>query len=104
MAKQKRSLTDRVNTTPSPTTTTTTTTEMTAEAQEQALQKLQSQSKPTKKKVRVSVDFPIELYERMKEDTDANGQTHRGFEIKTTFRSVYVIETVSKVISGPNRN
>jgi len=76
MAKQKRSLTDRVNTTPSPTTTTT---EMTAEAQEQALQKLQSQSKPTKKKVRVSVDFPIELYERMKEDTDANGQTHRGF-------------------------
>jgi hypothetical protein len=71
MAKQKRSLTDRINTTPA--------TEMTAEAQEKALQKLQSQSKSAKKKVRVSVDFPIELYERMKEDTDANGQTHRGF-------------------------
>ena len=71
MAKQKRSLTDRIKT-PTPS-------EMSAEAQEKALQKLRSNDKPAKKKVRVSVDFPIELYERMKEDTEANGQTHRGF-------------------------
>lgn len=73
MAKQKRSLTDRVASVPQ-------TTEVTAEAQENALNKLiATKAAKSKKKVRVSVDFPVDLYERMKKDTEANGQTHRGF-------------------------
>jgi hypothetical protein len=74
MAKAKRSLTDRVA---SPVIKSN---EVSAEAQEQALNKLIS-PKPVKaqKKIRVSVDFPTDLYERMKADTEANGQTHRGF-------------------------
>jgi len=73
MAKAKNRLTDRIKSQP---------TEMTAEAQEKALNQLKSTTeKPKKKKVRVSVDFPADLYERMKVDTEANGQTHRGFII-----------------------
>jgi hypothetical protein len=73
MAKQKRSLTDRVAPVAKAT-------ELTAEAQENALNKLiATKASKSKRKVRVSVDFPVDLYERMKEDTEANGQTHRGF-------------------------
>jgi len=75
MAQKKRSLADRVKT-PA-------TKSISAEAQEKALEQLKKGSTPskTKKKVRVSVDFPEDLYERMKEETEANGQTHRGFVI-----------------------
>lgn len=74
MAQKKRSLADRVKATPS--------TSISAEEQEKALEKLKKGSALNKKKkVRVSVDFPEDLYERMKEDTEANGQTHRGFII-----------------------
>ena len=74
MAKTRRSLADRVN--PQETK------EMTAEAQERALEGLKSgELKPKRKKVRVSVDFPRELYERMKATAEDRGQTHRGFII-----------------------
>lgn len=74
MAKTKRSLTDRVKTPEKQ--------EVTAEAQEKALERLKvGESKPKKKKVRVSVDFPEDLYERMKATAEDRGQTHRGFII-----------------------
>ncbi len=81
MAKKKRSLADRVNaqkTEAMPSATQ----EMTAEAQEKALEKLKvGEVKPKKKRVRVSVDFPSELYEQMKATAEDRGQTHRGFII-----------------------
>jgi len=74
MAKTKRSLTDRVNTPKEQV--------MTAEAQEKALEQLKvGETKAKKKKVRVSVDFPEDLYEKMKATAEDRGQTHRGFII-----------------------
>lgn len=75
MAQKKRSLADRVKTAANMS--------ISAEAQEKALEQLKKSSTPSeaKKKVRVSVDFPEDLYARMKEETEANGQTHRGFII-----------------------
>ena len=72
MAQKKRSLTDRVNANKKP--------EMTAAAQEMALKKLaERKNAPAKKKnVRVSVDFPEEVYAAMKEVAEMRGQTHRG--------------------------
>ncbi len=82
MAKAKRSLASRVNksTTGSPS----------IEAQEQALLKLQKtaplqenkrvvEKKPKSKKIRVSVDFPDDIYNVMKTDTQKKGQTLKGF-------------------------
>jgi hypothetical protein len=37
--------------------------------------------KPTGKTQRVTVDFPQEMYEQMKEETQLNGQTLRGFVV-----------------------
>lgn len=37
--------------------------------------------KSSEKKQRVTVDFPQAMYERMKEETNVNGQTLRGFVI-----------------------
>lgn len=75
MAQKKKSLADRIQASQKP--------KMTAAAQEQALKKLQDKSKaPEKKKnVRVSVDFPQEIYEAMKEVAEMRGQSHRGFII-----------------------
>lgn len=64
MTKKKNSLLDTVNTSPS------------VEEQEKALKKLQ---KKEKKYTRVSVDFPNELYGKMKGDTQRRGQTLKGF-------------------------
>ena len=80
MAKAKRSLASRVKKTiaESPS----------VEAQEQALLKLQKTApievqrggeESKKKKTRVSVDFPHDVYEVMKKDTQRKGQTLKGF-------------------------
>jgi len=82
MAKAKRSLASRVKKTKveSPS----------VEAQEQALLKLQKtapleqgniviEEKVKAKKTRVSVDFPSDVYEIMKKDTQRKGQTLKGF-------------------------
>lgn len=50
-----------------------------------------AEDKPRKKRVpaktqRVTVDFPQEMYERMKEETEMNGQTLRGFVISLVRR------------------
>lgn len=66
MAKKRKSLMDTVDNSPS------------IEEQEAALKKLRSQKKE-KKYTRVSVDFPHELYEQMKSDTQRRGQTLKGF-------------------------
>ncbi len=51
---------------------------MTAEEQEEALRELQQQDK--KKKVqRVTIDFPLFIYEQMKAETEDTGQTLKGF-------------------------
>ncbi len=85
MAKAKRSLASRVVRTKTETPS--------VEAQEKALQKLQEQQekagektakrggerKPKKVKTRVSVDFPHDIYEVMKKDTQKKGQTLKGF-------------------------
>lgn len=94
MAKAKRSLASRVKKTSveSPS----------LEAQEQALLKLQkaapidennkSELQKTKnKKVRVSVDFPNDVYEIMKADTQRKGQTLKGF-IVAMVREHYKLE------------
>jgi hypothetical protein len=82
MVKAKRSLASRVNKTKvsSPS----------IEAQEKALLKLQEKAplpqekkivekKQKSKKIRVSVDFPGDVYEVMKTDTQKKGQTLKGF-------------------------
>ncbi len=38
-------------------------------------------AKVSKKTQRVTVDFPQEMYEQMKEETQMNGQTLRGFVV-----------------------
>ena len=94
MAKAKRSLASRVNksTVSSPS----------IEAQEKALLKLQKTAplqqekkvavkKPKPKKIRVSVDFPGDVYEIMKADTQRKGQTLKGF-IVAMVREHYKIE------------
>ena len=48
-----------------------------AEDQEKALEKLEAK-KEGKKTIRVSVDFPIELYKIMDKDTKNMGQTKKG--------------------------
>ena len=82
MAKAKRSLASRVKKTivESPS----------VEAQEKALLKLQEtaplqtsrvemKSKTNKEKTRLSLDFPHDVYEIMKKDTQRKGQTLKGF-------------------------
>lgn len=51
----------------------------TVEAQEKAIEELEN--KGLKKTVRVSVDFPRELYNRMGEHVKDKGQTKKGFII-----------------------
>ncbi len=52
--------------------------DLSAVEQEKALQKLQSQDK--KKKVqRVTVDFPLYIYDQVKLETEDTGQTIKGF-------------------------
>ena len=75
MAKERKSLASRVKKT---------TTSPSIDEQEKALQKLYKKENPAseqKKKVRISVDFPRELYEIMKKDTKKKGQTLKGFII-----------------------
>lgn len=50
------------------------------EDQEKAIKALEKEKK-AKTYTRVSVDFPIELYEQVKEDTKRKGQTLKGFII-----------------------
>ena len=82
MAKAKRSLASRVKKTISASPS--------VEAQEKALLKLQEKApivldkkaepkKVKNKKTRVSVDFPHDIYEVMKADTQKKGQTLKGF-------------------------
>jgi len=75
MAKEKKSLSSRVKKT---------STSPSIEDQEKALQKLYKKDEPKKiekKNVRISVDFPRELYDIMKKDTKRKGQTLKGFII-----------------------
>lgn len=76
MAKQKRSLASRIKTTPVEVVPT----QPSVEDQERALEKLLKKKEvPTKKKTRVSVDFPNDIYEVMKQDTQKKGMTLKGF-------------------------
>ena len=52
--------------------------ELNAAQQEKALQQLQSQDK-RKKVQRVTVDFPLYIYDQVKEETENTGQTIKGF-------------------------
>jgi len=62
------------------------------ESKEEILKELKEEKKVTKKvkqkPVRVSVDFPKDLYRTMKDDVEGNGQTLRGF-IVSLVRSHY---------------
>jgi len=54
-----------------------------AEEQERALEKLEPGNKKKKKKtVRVSVDFPVDLYEVIDRETEKSGLTKKGLIVR----------------------
>ena len=78
MAKRRGGLTDSVKKQTAPKRTVESASQISIEDQERAIRDL-AQGQKTKTHTRVSVDFPIDLYERMKADTKRRGQTLRGF-------------------------
>jgi len=50
------------------------------------VEKVKSTKKVVGKTQRVTVDFPQEMYEQMKEETQMNGQTLRGFVVSLVRR------------------
>lgn len=54
-----------------------------AEEQEKALERLEGSNKKKKKKtVRVSVDFPVDLYEIIDRETEKSGLTKKGLIVR----------------------
>lgn len=75
MAKARKTLSSRVKRSATPQKTS-----PSVEEQEKALQKLHKQEEEQEKRnVRVSVDFPFDLYTTMKQDTKRRGMTLKGF-------------------------
>lgn len=85
MAKERKTLSSRVKRSATPQVKT-----PSAEEQEKALQQLHQQEQE-KTSVRVSVDFPIDLYNTMKKDTKRRGMTLKGF-IVAKIRDYYESE------------